>query len=866
VLGPSLLAAGLVLLGIAGAALGWYPSRIGGPAFWLADNLYSGPVSALTNSPTWPFGAGALFVVALALCFGGCLVAIRWARSRREGTSRDLWRVLLIQLAFLAWLAIQPFVSSQDIFSYAFYARMVARYHVNPYVLVPRDLPFDPLFSAIFWKDQPSNYGPLWTYLSSLAPLVAGDATGLTLLTLKGIAIASALAGTPLLWDALKRHDPRRRVMGTVIYAWNPLLLVEAGVAGHNDIVMALFLIASVWLWLSGRRRLSLASLTLAALTKYVALILVPIFLVAWIRERRERWWAVVAQSAVIVLALTLAAFAPVYAGPQTLGVIAFGTNPLAYSNSAMELAFRQIRMAFGASSDLAELPLHYNGYWVGGAPPPNQWCEPDPANGTGVALPTGEPLLVVALPSNQWLHVFEPEVGRFGYVALNAVQPTAAPPLSTANDTTLAVLLGSAQDPAARWSNLFLRLASAALLLAALGWLLRTVRSTDRMLRVSLVVLLLYLMLVQTWYWPWYLIWAIPLAALFPESLPSIVALGLTVTSSLLNAQPNVSPGPTVEWLYESRMLAIDGAPLLVAVWVAWGRRGRPMPHWLGQLDGKARRVVHRLGQKATAMAPGFAVAAGVLAMGLGDLSVWRASVGAVDPPIIAWERAFGAAQSDLSAGNDAAAVQELNLVLDARPNELLAVKLRLVANLDMRHYADAVPDVTRLLAATPSDQSLRLERATLNQKLARGDRAIADYRQLIQMNPNNASAHAGAGEVAFDAGDLAMAGTELARATELAPSNALFARELAAVDAAGGKSAAARDEYDRAIGEDPSDAQTYAERAAFLRYAGYDDAPLPDLHHVLVLSGDVNEHQWAANLLASLATPADQHVEGTG
>ena len=78
--------------------------------------------------------------------------------------------------------------------SYAFYAHILTWYHANPYLAVPRDFPFDPLFNAIFWKDQSSNYGPVWTYLSALVTLHALDTRPSHLLEATVLVVASAAA------------------------------------------------------------------------------------------------------------------------------------------------------------------------------------------------------------------------------------------------------------------------------------------------------------------------------------------------------------------------------------------------------------------------------------------------------------------------------------------------------------------------------------------------------------------------------------------------------------------------------------------------------------------------------------------------
>jgi tetratricopeptide (TPR) repeat protein len=876
VISALLIAIGVTLLVLAGGALGWYPSRLGGPAYWIDDHLYHAPVAWLTRSPWWPVSAGAVFGVALLLSFGGYLLAARRARRAGAGRRGWFWLLLGVQAATCSWLAVQPYLSSQDIFSYAFYTHILLWYHRNPYLAVPRDFPFDPLYSAIFWKDQPSNYGPIWTYVSALAPLLAGPRVGLTILGLKAITIGSALASTPLLWSALGQLRPEQRVLGTLLFAWNPLLLLEAAEAGHNDVLMALFLVLSIWCWSRQWRTAGVLMLTLGALVKYVAILLIPLYLYCWWRETNESPLRICLRPGILSLLVTVAAFAPVYAGQATLGVVGFGANDLAYTNSPLELVFRQVRVVLGDSSQVAELPLHYLGYWVEADGSTILWSSADVSHGTGVALPKGADLLVVELPAGQWLHVYEARLGRFGYVQANTVHRVAAPRASPAIGTTEAVLEGVTQDPVAQRSNDVLRVLSLLLFLPAywLGW--RSIKETRTLLSFCISFLLIYLAVVQSWFWPWYLIWLLPFVALDPLSAAAQVALGLTATTAVLNAQPSVSPTPVLEWLYETRMVLIDGLPPLIVGVAWWKASGRRLPFRWRAVGVRLRKRGVWL-RRRLVYGTGFRVGLAATVIFVGTSAVVAADqlqAAAIPPGVIAWRRDFGVAQQDYSAGEYEATVQALNGVLADRPNELAARRLRLAADLQMKRYADALPDVSWLIDAEPANPDWVLERGALEAQIQRLDLAQADFRAVAEHWPTNPAADEGVGEAAFEQGDLGAAKSWLGEALTLALTDPAarpadqgrIAREYGDVLASEGDLAGALQAYNQAVRLDPSDAQTYAARAALLRQEGRAEAIAPDLRRVLTLSGDVQQHQWAERLLQQVTKAPVAVVEEPG
>lgn len=871
---------GLVLTVIAGAALDWYPSRIGGPAYWLDDQLYRPVLDRLAASPNPLEVAGFLYLVALIASFTGYWLAFRWARALGAGQRRHLLLAIGTQLALCLWLAVQPYLSSQDIFSYAFYSHIFAWYHDNPYVAIPRDYPYDPFFSAIFWKDQPSNYGPLWTYLSALAPLIAGSAVGPTLLALKALPISACVASTGVLWSLLGRLRPERRLSGTLLYAWNPLLLIESAEAGHNDAVMALFLVASVWLWTRRRRTAALGALVVALLVKYVVVVLIPLFLIAWWRETGESPVRIIGRASVIGVLVAAIGFGPVFAGPATFGVVGFGSNALAYTNSLLELVFRQMRIWLGDPPPLADLPMHYDGHWVGSLASGILWSAPDEQRGIGILLPADTPLLEVEPETGSWIHVYEPKLGRFGFIRASAVHPIPVPTVSVVPGTTAAVLAGVSQDPIAQQANAIVRLASLLLFLPWYGiscWrMVLQAEDATALLRISVSVLVVYLIGVQSWFWPWYLAWILPFAAIVPEATGATILLAMTATAGLLNAQPSVTPPPFLEWLYGSRVLLIFGLPLLVGAGWGWlqacQRRPTSVRVWLPgcgtpRRGGSGPRLAAFSGQEARRQMVRVALATAAAALLL--MLVAGEAIGpgkAARTRAITWQHSFDEALRLYSAGDYGRAVRELTAVLAVQPEQRAVLQLRIAANLQLGHDAQTIPDLTALIRQDPANVELYLQRGVMYARIQRADRALEDFYRVMALAPRNPAGYEKAGLVAYQAGDLATAYELLSHALARSPHDGQIARELADVVASQNRLPAALAIYDQAIAFSPSDARAYADRAAVLLHVGSSNATILDLQQVLVLSDDVQQQQWAARLLTAITRMEDEPNGGAG
>ncbi len=182
-------------------------------------------------------------------------------------------------VAAFALLLVPP-VTSDDLYSYTAYGRMVVLDR-NPYTTAPADLGDDPVAREAGdpWRDQPTVYGPLATAEQALAMTVAGPhvRTGAALL-----ALASALAfvGTGLLLYRAAA-DKRRAVL---LWTLNPLLLMHLVAGAHVDALLVLCAVAAV---LAVRRQPFLAGLLGGAAVCVKASGVLAGAALAWTERRR---------------------------------------------------------------------------------------------------------------------------------------------------------------------------------------------------------------------------------------------------------------------------------------------------------------------------------------------------------------------------------------------------------------------------------------------------------------------------------------------------------------------------------------------------------------------------------------------------
>ncbi|MDI6873490.1 MAG: polyprenol phosphomannose-dependent alpha 1,6 mannosyltransferase MptB [Actinomycetota bacterium] len=259
-----------------------------------------------------------LYVVLLllVLCY---LWAIHIFRHRPRGLPSILsvWLFLNLILLFI------PPLLSRDVFSYMFYGKIATAYGHNPYLVTPQRFAADPLFplTSLYWKNTPVVYGPLFTLLSMLLTRMAGNQITQGIYLFKSTAAFFNLACILLIWYILGKHAPRRQAFGTVLYAWNPLILIHSTGGAHNDVIMAALALAALALLLRGRRYSGFLLLCFSFMVKYITLILMASYILYLFRKREDlrSWLKETLLLGLIFLVVFFAFYAPFWEGIRTL-------------------------------------------------------------------------------------------------------------------------------------------------------------------------------------------------------------------------------------------------------------------------------------------------------------------------------------------------------------------------------------------------------------------------------------------------------------------------------------------------------------------------------------------------------------------
>ena len=173
-------------------------------------------------------------------------------------------------------------ITALDVSVYVVNARNWFFYNANPLLIPPGAFPADPYSQlAGEYTDSTSPYGPVWEMIGRIPIQLGVRDIGTGVVAMKFISLL-AFAGMAWLigWHS-RQQDEGLTVSGVTamaFFALNPLVLLEAVGNGHNDMTMAAFLTLGLILWQRGKWVWAAFALTLAALIKLPALVIIPLF------------------------------------------------------------------------------------------------------------------------------------------------------------------------------------------------------------------------------------------------------------------------------------------------------------------------------------------------------------------------------------------------------------------------------------------------------------------------------------------------------------------------------------------------------------------------------------------------------------
>jgi len=186
-------------------------------------------------------------------------------------------QIIIFSGVFIAILLISgPFMSA-DLYGYIYRAEMANTLQINPYQVTPAETGYSKI---IPWNSGTMPYGPLFSILVMSLQKIAGFSMVINLFIFRLFnAIIFFVCGY-LIFKILMKIKPEFAYKGMALFLWNPFILIEIVNNGHNDILVLLFILLSIYFIVRQKYGLSALMIIGGFLLKYVTIILLPIPLI----------------------------------------------------------------------------------------------------------------------------------------------------------------------------------------------------------------------------------------------------------------------------------------------------------------------------------------------------------------------------------------------------------------------------------------------------------------------------------------------------------------------------------------------------------------------------------------------------------
>ncbi len=168
-------------------------------------------------------------------------------------------------------------ITSNDLYSYIYQSRVWTVFKASPYLIpyshFPHDIYYD--FLANAWSHRTSPYGPLFLLIKSFFTYLLSFSIWANIYSIKLFFIAINIINGYLVY---RISDSK---LAFYLYAFNPLILFEVAINGHNDVLFIFFILLSIFFFFkekSNGKLLSYMFLSFSFFIKYISFILLPVF------------------------------------------------------------------------------------------------------------------------------------------------------------------------------------------------------------------------------------------------------------------------------------------------------------------------------------------------------------------------------------------------------------------------------------------------------------------------------------------------------------------------------------------------------------------------------------------------------------
>lgn len=226
-----------------------------------------------------------IYILLLLLLFG-FYITFLWFAHRKKMSEKYAWSLVIAAIILLTF-SYNAF--SYDLFNYIFDAKIVTNYGQNPYIHKALDFSTDPMLSFMRWTHRVFPYGPVWLGITVPLSFVGFGYFIPTFLLFKLLMSASYFGSVYLIGKIIESLAHEKKIFGIIFFGLSPLILIEALVSAHIDIVMTVFALGALYYLIQKKYIFSYIGLIISIGIKFVTGFLLPLFIFIHIMQKKKK-------------------------------------------------------------------------------------------------------------------------------------------------------------------------------------------------------------------------------------------------------------------------------------------------------------------------------------------------------------------------------------------------------------------------------------------------------------------------------------------------------------------------------------------------------------------------------------------------
>ena len=226
-----------------------------------------------------------LIISIIILCY---FIIIKY-RNQIFKNNKQIFTLICIVSAIFIFVI--PFWCS-DLFYYLGIGRITSKYNQNPYytdiksyvdnnnINIEKDTVMQKGYTN-YWSNTTVVYGAVWTLICSIVSMLSFGNLEIGVLIFKILNLCIHLGNCYLIYKISNKK------IFTIIYGFNPFILIEGLANVHNDMFVIFFILCALYVLLKKRRIVpSIFFLAMSADIKYFAILFLPFILISYFKDK----------------------------------------------------------------------------------------------------------------------------------------------------------------------------------------------------------------------------------------------------------------------------------------------------------------------------------------------------------------------------------------------------------------------------------------------------------------------------------------------------------------------------------------------------------------------------------------------------